>query len=199
VADISDTFLTKASDVGLVAIDIETSGLDWRSERIGLCQIALPDGEVSLLKNKKKSRPHRFLKMLRDPSVQKIFHHAMFDLRFLVYHWTATPANIACTKIASKLLDPEQTESHSLDALLERYLQVKIDKSERQSNWLTWDFSESQLAYASADVIYLPRLLDALKARLTSKSRWQLAQKCFEHIPTRVQLDIQGFRDVYSY
>jgi ribonuclease D len=118
VIDISDAFLAKASREKVVAIDIETSGLDWRSERIGLCQIAMPDGDVSLLKNKKKGKPHRFLTLLEDASIQKIFHHAMFDLRFLVYHWRAKPTNIACTKIASKLIDPEQTEGHSLECLL---------------------------------------------------------------------------------
>jgi ribonuclease D len=199
VTDVSESFLKKATRERVVAIDIETSGLDWRSERIGLCQIATDDGHVTLLKNKKNHKPEKLLALLADPSIQKIFHHAIFDLRFLSYHWAAKPTNIACTKIASKLIDSEQTEGHSLDSLLDKYLHIKIDKSVRQSDWLTWDFSESQLAYASSDVVYLPRLLKALTSQLQERSRWELAQRCFEHIPTRVQLDICGFVDVYRY
>ena len=199
VTDVSDSFLKKAAKEAIVAIDIETSGLDWRSQRIGLCQIAIPSGEVALLKAKKNSRPEKFLSLLGNASIQKIFHHAMFDLRFLAYHWSAKPANITCTKIASKLIDPEQIEGHSLDCLLERYLNVTIDKAERQSDWLTWDLSDSQLAYASSDVIYLPKLFASLSAQLEKRGRWDLAQRCFAHIPTRVELDIKGFRDVYNY
>jgi len=199
VTDVSDSFLKKAAKETVVAIDIETSGLDWRSQRIGLCQVAIPNGEVALLKAKKNARPEKFVALLGDASIQKIFHHAMFDLRFLTYHWTAKPANIACTKIASKLIDPEQIDGHSLDCLLRRYLNVIIDKAERQSDWLTWDLSESQLAYASSDVIYLPKLLESLTAELQKKARWDLALRCFAHIPTRVELEIQGFRDVYNY
>mgnify|MGYP006194651211 CR=1 FL=1 len=36
--------------------------------------------------------------------VQKVFHHAPFDLRFMVAQWNVTPRNIACTKVASKML-----------------------------------------------------------------------------------------------
>jgi len=199
VTDVSDSFLKKAVGQGVVAIDIETSGLDWRSQRIGLCQIAIPNGEVTLLKSKKNAKPEKFAALIGDSSIQKIFHHAMFDLRFLAYHWTAKPANIVCTKIASKLIDPEQTEGHSLDCLLQHYLDITIDKAERQSDWLTWDLSESQLAYASSDVIYLPRLFESLTSELKKRARWDLALRCFNHIPTRVELDILGFRDVYNY
>ena len=199
VTDISDSFLKKAKQEGVVAIDIETSGLDWRAERIGLCQVAIVSGEISFIKNKKNEKPQRFLSLLSDRSIQKIFHHAMFDLRFLVYHWGAKPENISCTKIASKLIDPEQLEGHSLEDLLQKYLNIRIDKAARQSDWLTWDLSDTQLAYASSDVIYLPQLLETLTSHLRQRSRWNLACKCFSHIPTRVELEICGFRDVYSY
>ncbi len=197
--DLSETQLRQAQERGLAAVDIETSGLDWRSQRIGLCQVYVPGSQPALIKTRKGTIPVHLLKLLSDASVQKIFHHAMFDLRFLVYHWQAKPENIVCTKIASKLIDPEKTEGHSLSAILVKYLNVRISKTERQSDWLTWDLSDRQVAYASVDVIYLPELYDILMSELELRSKADLARHCFAHIPTRVQLEILGYKDVYEY
>lgn len=199
VSDLSEVSLKQARATGTVAVDIETSGLDWKSERIGLCQVFMEDCEPVLIKVKKKGKPDNLLTLLADSSVQKIFHHAMFDLRFICYHWGAQPENIACTKIASKLIQPDHPQGHSLVSLLHRYLNVRIDKSERQSDWLSWDISDSQMAYASSDVMYLPQLLEALETDLRGLGRDDLARKCFRHLPTRTQLEIQGFGDVYEY
>ena len=197
--DVSRAFLDAARKHKAVAWDIETSGLDWRSQRIGLCQILVKDHGLSIVKIKKNTTPPNLAAILQDASVQKIFHHAMFDLRFLCYHWRVTAENIACTKIASKLLDPEKTEGHSLANLVQQYLGVTLDKASRRSDWLTWGLSSSQLLYAGNDVIYLPNLLDTLLQELQKKNRFDLAMRCFAHIPTQVQLEIQGFRNIYAY
>jgi ribonuclease D len=199
VPDITEAFLRKAAERGTAAIDIETSGLDWRSQRIGLCQLYVPGCDPVLIKAKKSDKPERMLALLGASGIRKVFHHAMFDLRFLCYHWGAQPRNIACTKIASKLIDPEQVDGHSLSQILEKYLGIKVDKSQQQSDWLSWDLSDSQVAYASSDVIYLPQLYENLMTLLDKRSLSNLATRCFEHIPTRVELEILGYRDVYLY
>lgn len=197
--DVSKAFLNAARRHKVVAWDIETSGLDWRSERIGLCQLLVKEHGVSIVKIRKNARPSNLSSILTDGSIQKIFHHAMFDLRFLSHHWGVTPENIACTKIASKLLDPEKTQGHTLTSLVKQYLDITLDKSSRKSDWLTWGLSSEQLRYAGNDVKYLPDLLDALLRELEKKNRRELALRCFAHIPTQVQLEIQGFKDIYAY
>ncbi|HET9408007.1 MAG TPA: ribonuclease D [Candidatus Sulfotelmatobacter sp.] len=198
-ADVSRAFVNAARHHGAVAWDIETSGLDWKSERIGLCQVLVKEEGLSLIKIKKNKRPANLTALLEDSAVQKIFHHAMFDLRFLSYHWSVKAQNIACTKIASKLLDPEKTQGHTLALLVEKYLGVTLDKGSRKSDWLTWGLSPDQLRYAGNDVKYLPDLLQALLRELERRNRLELARLCFAHIPTQVQLEIQGFRDIYAY
>lgn len=197
--DVPKAFVAAAREHQAVAWDIETSGLDWKSERIGLCQLLVKEHGLSIVKIKKNRRPPNLAAILRDASIQKVFHHAMFDLRFLCYHWDITAENIACTKIASKLLDPEKTKGHTLTALVERYLGVTLDKGSRKSDWLTWGLSPDQLKYAGDDVKYLPDLLDILLKELEKKNRRNLAMRCFAHIPTQVQLEIQGFKDLYAY
>jgi ribonuclease D len=198
-SDITKSFVQDARKTGLVAWDIETSGLDWRSERIGLCQLWIPDRGLSLIKMRKKVIPQNLAILLEDSSVKKIFHHAMFDLRFLCYHWGAQANNVACTKIASKLLTPEQPNGHSLSALLEKYFKIKIDKSNRKSDWLAWDLSHGQVEYAKADVVYLPQLLSTLEHELKEQNLLDLALDCFSRIPAQVTLDIRGYKDVYGY
>lgn len=197
--DVPKEFLRAAQLQGAVAWDIETSGLDWKSERIGLCQLLVKEHGLAVVKIKRSARPNNLLALLQDSSVRKIFHHAMFDLRFMAYHWAAFPVNIACTKIAAKLIDPDVVTGHTLEGLVHTYLGIKLDKSSRRTDWLTWQLSPDQLRYAGDDVKYLGELLNALSAELEKRGRLILANQCFSHIPTQVQLDIQGFRDTYGY
>jgi ribonuclease D len=199
VGDVPKAFVDAAREHRCVAWDIETSGLDWRSERIGLCQVWIKERRLAIVKINKNKKPRNLIALLEDSSIQKIFHHAMFDLRFMSYHWGANPANIACTKVASKLLDTSRTQGHTLAALLQQHLGVTIDKSKRKSDWLSWALSQDQLAYAGDDVIHLPELLGALMLDLQEKQLFDLANSCFAHIPTQVQLDIRGYKDVYGY
>jgi len=123
----------------------------------------------------------------------------MFDVRFMSYNWNVLAKNIACTKIASKLLDPAKQKNHSLKSLLNRYLGVPIEKTQRFSNWNSESLTEAQIIYAAKDVAYLFELMEHLEKELKAKNLLQLAKACFAHIPTRVQLEIGGFGDVYKY
>lgn len=197
--DVPKAFIAAAKEQACVAWDIETSGLDWRSERIGLCQVWVENHGLAIVKINKNKKPRNLAALIEDASIQKVFHHAMFDLRFLCYHWGVAAANIACTKIASKLLDPSRTQGHNLAPLLHRYLGVTIDKSQRKSDWLSWALTQDQLAYAGDDVIHLSALLRALMRELQAKQLCDLAKSCFAHIPTQVQLEIRGYKDIYGY
>jgi ribonuclease D len=197
--DVPKSFLNAARKHGAVAWDIETSGLDWRSERIGLCQVLVKEHGLSLVRIKKNRKPDYLAAILGDSSIQKIFHHAMFDLRFLCYHWNVKAQNVACTKIASKLLEPENVAGHTLASLIKHYFGLTLDKSSRQSDWLTWGLTLEQLRYAGDDVKYLPDLLNVLLSELDKKNRRELAIRCFNHLPTQVELEINGFKDIYSY
>ena len=127
---------TRLPTVPLVGWDIETSGLDWRSDRIGTCQIFAEElGAVVV--SLAGETPVRLAGLLENAHVVKVFHHAPFDLRFMVHAWGARPASIRCTKVASKLLDPQApNEVHSLQNLAERFLDVRLSKGPvRTSDW----------------------------------------------------------------
>ena len=196
--DVSTSFLDLVHHSQLVAWDIETSGLNWNSDRIGTCQLFVPQG-IAVVVKIGDSVPERMRDILSDDNIKKVFHHAVFDLRFMCYHWKVSARNIACTKIAAKLLDKSSSNYHKLKTLLNRYLNVEIDKSQTLSNWLSSELSDKQVAYAVEDVIYLFDLLKALENELDSKGLLELAHQSYSHIPTRVDLDILGYQDIYTY
>lgn len=181
------------------AWDIETSGLDWRTEHIGTCQV-YADGIGSVVVQFDDRRPDHLLGVLCDPNVKKVFHHAPFDLRFLSSHWNVVACNVADTKIASKLLSPAApNQDHSLKALLARHLGVQISKDQQVSDWLAVTLTSDQLAYAVADVEFLLPLLERLEGRLQAAGLLELFHQCLSFIPTRVALELGGYPDVFDH
>lgn len=197
--DITEGDLQLIRGARAAAWDIETSGLDWSSDRIGTCQLHVPEVSTFMVQMDGQV-PDRLASVLGDPDVLKVFHHAMFDLRFMATQWKVSPANIACTKIASKLLDPHaNTADHSLKGLLSRRLGVTIEKDQRLSDWLADSLSPEQVRYATGDVIYLLALYRELRFSLRGVGLSDLYDRCLSHLSTRVELETGRFGDVYTY
>lgn len=196
--DIPEDFFEWVSQVKIVGWDIETSGLDWKKDKIGTCQLYTPNKPPAIVKIG-KFPPRNLCELLADESVKKIFHYALFDLRFMANHWRARPKNIACTKIAIKLLDPKHAKKHSLASLLKEKMDVVMDKSEQCSNWLAPKLTDKQKEYAVKDAVYLPELLKKLEKDLKSEGLIDLARQCWDHIPAQVDLEIRGIKDVFGY
>jgi ribonuclease D len=197
--DVDERFLDRAARSGRVAWDIETTGLDWRTKQIGTVQIANAN-EIAVVQLKPGQVPRRLSRLLASTVVEKVFHHAAFDLRFMAWSWQVQAQNIACTKVLSKILDPAAPhDQHSLKPILERYLGVNITKDEQRSDWAAGILRAEQVAYAAADVRHLLALFDVMKERAHAVGVWQLACASFEYLPTRVELDLRGSGDVYAY
>jgi len=195
--DLDERAFDRALRASVLAWDIETTGLDWRTERIGTVQMQVEDLTYVVRVNGRT--PHRLKALMEDPSILKILHHAMFDLRFLAYHWDVTAAHVACTKIASKLIDPElPCKDHSLAPLVRRYLGIELDKGPQTSDW-TDELSPTQLQYAANDVRHLWRLYEALDEKIRRKGLLDLRERCYAHLRTQVELEVGGFPDVFAY
>jgi len=196
--DITASLHHDLSRASQISWDLETSGLDWKHDKIALCQLHADDLPVAIVRINGRA-PERLRDLLENPAITKVFHHAMFDVRFMAHHWHALPQNLACTKIAAKLVLPGEAAEQKLQSLVSRFLGITLDKSEQRSNWSARSYSDAQLAYAAGDVMHLSRLLNRLLSELESRSMRTLAERCFEHIPTRVQLELGRFGDVYQY
>jgi ribonuclease D len=196
--DLSDEVFRAAGMMPWLAWDIETTGLDWRDERIATVQIATEDRVFVVQVG--SDVPPRLKHLLENPTITKVLHHAMFDLRFMAHRWSATASNIVDTKIASKLASRGADASqHSLAALVKEHLGVELDKSQRLSDWSAAVLDIRQLQYAADDVIYLKPLYDKLTDELAAQGLLALRDRCYAHIPARVALELGDFGDVYAY
>src|SRR5262249_53214061 len=112
-AELADAY----GQAGRLAWDVETTGLDWRRDRLATCQVFTPGVGASVI-SMDGGRPARLLRLLENSAVEKVFHHAPFDLRFMIRNWDAQPASVRCTKVASKLLEPQAASNvHTLQQL----------------------------------------------------------------------------------
>ena len=55
---------------------------------------------------------------------------------------------------------------------------------------------EAQRDYAASDVRFLHAMKEVLDARLAREGRTELAQACFDFLPTRAALDLAGWPEV---
>jgi len=182
---------------GIVAIDTETTGLDWQHDSIATVQAYVPHRGVYVVRVCEE-RPHCLLSILANPKVLKVFHYAAFDLRFIVKRWPTSVENIACTKVASKILSGNGG-AHHLKDLVSRYLGIELNKECGTSDWFADELTEEQIRYAARDAVYLPELLRELEDRLEQSGKLQLAHSCFAFLPTQVLLDLEGVSDVFKY
>ena len=179
----------------VVAIDTETMGLDPRRDRLCVVQLSDGSGDAHLVQiaRGQTSAPN-LERLLVDPATLKLFHFGRFDIAALKNAFGVTTAPVWCTKIASKLIRTF-TDRHGLKYLLLELVGVDVSKQQQTSDWGAEVLTEAQKEYAASDVLYLHALKDALEARLIREGRMELAQRCFEFLPARAELDLLGWEE----
>lgn len=187
-----------------VAIDTETMGLNPHRDRLCLVQLSAGDGVAHLV----QIVPERFggapapnlARLMSDPDVTKLMHFARFDVAVLQQALEVTVGPTKCTKIAAKLVRTF-TDRHGLKDLCRELVGVEISKQQQTSDWGAAELSPEQLAYAASDVLYLHALWSKLEALLIREQRLELAQACFDFLPTRCRLDLLGYEtpDIFAH
>lgn len=189
-------------DLGpIVAIDCETMGLNPHRDRLCLIQMSGGDGNCHLVQvSPGQVEAPNLCAMLEDPKVLKLFHFGRFDIAALLNAFGALTAPVYCTKIASKMVRT-YTDRHGLKILLQDMLGVDISKHQQQSDWGAPNLTDAQLDYAASDVLYLHQLRDKFDVLLARENRVEIAQSCFDFLPTRAKLDLSGWpeTDIFAH
>ncbi len=178
-----------------LAVDIETGGLSARRDRLEVVSIAIPQHAVVVALG--RGVPLHLAELLADPTVVKIFHHAIFDLSFLVHKWNLEVAPIFCSKVAARLAGIARNPT--LRQLVEDLLGKQLDKSQQRSDWSRRPLEEDQVKYAAEDVAHLHALHEILARRLHATGRMTIFESCMSFLPTRVELELLGMGDVFAY
>ena len=179
-----------------VAVDTETQGLSLVRDKLCLVQLSDGQGDAHIVQVNRETYDCPNLKrLMADTDVEKIFHFARFDLAVLKRDLGVDVRPVFCTKLASGLVRT-YTDRHGLKDICRELLGVDLSKQQQSSDWASDELSDAQLDYAASDVLYLHQLKTILTGRLFRENRFEMAQACFEFLPTRADLDLQGWPDV---
>ncbi|MBN8291991.1 ribonuclease D [Rhodobacter sp. NTK016B] len=184
-------------DLGpVVAIDCETMGLNPHRDRLCLIQLSGGGGNAHLVQiTQDQDDAPNLKRLLADPNVIKLFHYGRFDIAVMYHRFGVLAAPVWCTKIASRLVRT-YTDRHGLKNLLSELVGVDISKMQQSSDWGAPEITQAQRDYAASDVLHLHRLKAVLEGMLAREGRSEVAQACFDFLPTRAKLDLAGWPDI---
>ncbi len=179
-----------------VAVDTETQGLSLVRDKLCLVQLSAGDDEAHIVQVNRDTFDCPNLKaLLANQDITKIFHFARFDVAVIKRDLGVDCTPVFCTKIASGLVRT-YTDRHGLKDLCRELIGVELSKQQQSSDWASDELSEAQLNYAASDVLYLHQLKNVLTGRLLRENRLDIAQACFDFLPTRAALDLAGWGEI---
>ena len=175
-------------DAPVLSCDTETTGLDFRKDSLRLIQIATPD--------------HAYLFDVRRISIEALFplfsaprrwlfHHAKFDLKFLVSAGCPWPDTVFDTMLASQVLKAGLRVRHSLEEVVEQELSLALPKHLQTADW-SGALSPAQCAYAARDVGVLWPLYDRLRPALAEAGLERAAEIEFRCVNALAWLELAG-------
>jgi len=151
-----------------VAVDTEFMRETTYWPKLCLIQAAAPNAEAVIDPLAEGIDLEPFLQILRDESIEKVFHAARQDVE-IFNNLQAMPRPLFDTQVAG--MAAGYGEQIAYDALVRQMLKIELDKSSRFTDWARRPLSDAQLTYALADVTYLAKLYPMLKARLEKEGR----------------------------
>ena len=184
-----------------IGVDIETTALSPRDGGVRLLQLATPE-ETFVIDVFEVSDLSPLTEVLEGGPV-KVGHNLKFDYQFLHAMYGVSLSPLFDTMLAAQVLDGgNYAASYSLEAVVERYLDESLDKSEQRSDW-SGELSRGQIEYAASDAaILLPlreRLAEALEAEelgLVSKIEFAAVSSIAEMELSGIKLDVERWKEL---
>jgi DNA polymerase-1 len=152
-----------------VALDLETTGLDPRADRVRLLTLALPTidgGSFAYILDAFALDPAPVLQALVDKDL--VSHNAAFDLAFLRRVGFVPAGPVHDTLLLSRLLTAGAfagADPNSLAACCQRELGIALEKAHQKDDW-AGALAEQQLAYAAQDAAVLGPLYAAVRRKV---------------------------------
>ena len=171
-----------------LAIDLEANSMYAYREEICLIQITIP-GKDYIIDPLGVPDPGGLGAIIQDPTVEKVFHAAEYDLMLLKRQFGWQLHNLFDTMWAARILGYQR---YGLASMLETVFGIQLDKKYQKSNWCRRPLSPEQLVYAQLDTHHLLQLRDHLEKELISAGRLEEASETFAE-QTHVKLSNNEF------
>jgi ribonuclease D len=179
-----------------LAIDIEADSLYHYFEKVCLIQIS-SDRDTFIVDPLAIRKIDELASLMSDPSIEKVFHAAGYDVFCLRRDFGFNFANIFDTHVAAQLLGYEFL---GLGALMEKLLGIHHSKRRQRDDWSRRPLDPEQLEYAAMDTHHLLQLRDSLETDLRQKGRLTWAQEEFDTAAANEkpdkEFDPEGFRRI---
>jgi DNA polymerase-1 len=175
----------------LVGLDLETTGLDPRRNRVRLLSLNLDttDGKrFSYLVDCFQVDPSPLWEALTGKILMG--HNLAFDLAFLG-RMGFEPGAVRDTMLLSQLVYAGRHVTHKLQDCVRREFGRTLDKEAQKSDW-SGTLTPEQLAYAALDVDVLPSLFRALDAKVKAAGLEAVADIEHRALPALVWLARSG-------
>ncbi len=175
-----------------VGLDIEATGLSPLDARMRLLQLS--SGEETFVVDVFGVGDLGPLRDVLEGGPLKVLHNAKYDYSFLLAQHGIRLSPLFDTMLAAQLLDGgEQGPSYSLEAVAERYLQEKVDKTARREDW-SGDLSREQLEYAARDARILLPLQERLQELLDREGLVPVSRIEFGVVPAIAEMELAGIK-----
>lgn len=163
---IFEELLHTLSHEKIIGIDTE---FDWRNTyfpKLSLLQISTNE-KIYLVDCLKLNSINKLKSIFENRNIKKVFHAVRSDVTVLFCASNLKVTNCFDIQIADKFISKNDLKSYA--KLVFKYLGLKIDKSETNSDWLRRPFTKNQINYAANDVRFLIKIFRKQK-RILEKS-----------------------------
>ncbi|MDO8880056.1 MAG: ribonuclease D [Coriobacteriia bacterium] len=179
VAALEATCATLAGE-RVVAIDTEFMRERTYFARLCLIQIGTDRDAFVIDAIALEGELGRLAPLLESPETVKVFHAGSQDVEVLLKATGVTPRPLFDTQIAATLAGfPTQV---GYAQLVHDLVGAEIDKADTFTDWSVRPLSDTQLAYAAADVEHLPKVYEILRERLEREGRLEWLEADFARL-----------------
>jgi ribonuclease D len=167
------------SIAGARALAVDTEFMRERTFRavLALVQLAAPDGRIALVDCLAVGGDAwvPLTRVLRDPSIVKVFHAAQGDVEVLEQRIGAVPSPLWDTQLVTGLIGYKGQIGYG--DLVEDFTGVRLTKHKTLTDWTKRPLSSEQTEYAADDVRYLLPIYELERERLARLGRLDWAEE----------------------
>ncbi|AEP30324.1 ribonuclease D [Brumicola nitratireducens] len=182
-------FCERISAADALAIDTEFVRTRTLVPQLGLIQVY--DGEhLGLIDPVALDDLSPFSDILVNPSIIKVLHSCSEDLDALWFNLKVIPSPLFDSQFAANLLDMGQTLGYA--NLVEKILDIHVDKGESRTDWIARPLSPEQLVYAAADVFHLLPVYRQIAEQVEElgQTEWVFAESEFLSLKKRAEIPV---------
>ncbi len=190
------SILPEIEKESVIALDTEATNFDPFTAKLLLLQIATKDKAYVI--NTMKTNIALLKTVLEAERPLKIAQNAKFDYAMLKKQADITLGNIFDTMLAERIITCGVSREISLKTLAEKYLNLKLDKTVRESFYAAGSpttrgkFTKEQLDYAARDVLVLHEIFQKQYKQLKEEDLVGCAKLEFAVVPVVAEMELYG-------